>query len=443
MMTGLPLLAVIVAAVLLVVLATSRWQVHPFLALLLASLGLALVVGLPAQDVIVAVNEGFGGLMAYIGIVVVLGSIIGVILERAGATQRIAMAILQWTGPNRVVLAMTLTGAVVGIPVFCDSGFVILYRLNRSLAQRAGIPRAQLTLGLAGGLYTTHTLVPPTPGPIAAAGIVGAADHLGYVMLLGLLIALPVGLVVWLMARWRGQQLHLPEEVEVAAEVETLPPLWQAAAPIGLPLLLITAGTLGNLLSLTGPGANVLFFLGNPLIALLLGTLAAFTLLPRWSLAQDWVRDGIAAAGPILVLTGAGGIFGSVLKATPIKSLLAQWLSEGTFTGAAFLAIAWLIAAFLKSAQGSSTSALIITASMLAPLTAVVGVSTPFALALLTLAIGGGAMTVSHANDSFFWVVSQFSGLSLRQAIGSYTLMTLAQGLTVLAMVLLLHVLVG
>lgn len=442
MLSGIPLLLVIVAAVLLIVVATSRWNLHPFLALLLASLGVALAVGLPAEEALAAVNQGFGGLLAYIGIVVVLGSIIGVVLEKSGAAEQLAHAILKLTGPNRPVLAMTLIGGIVGVPVFCDSGFVILSRLNHSLARKARMPVTPLAMGLAGGLYTTHTLVPPTPGPIAAAGTLGVADHLGYVILLGLLVAIPVGMVILLMSKFLGTRVELsPQEAE--EESPTGPGVFRAALPIMLPLLLITAGTLIDLLSIEGQGVTIMNFLGDPMIALLLGTLISFTLLPKWSQGKDWIQKGVEAAGPILVLTGAGGIFGAVLKATPVEELLGSWLDGSNMSGTAALLIAWLIAAFLKSAQGSSTSALIITASMLAPLTLELGLDTPLELALLVLAIGGGAMTVSHANDSYFWVVSQFSGLKLGQAYRSYTLMTLAQGITVLAMVILLSLLIG
>ncbi len=439
MLTGWPLLILILASVSAIVLATSRLKLHPFLALILASLGVGLGTGISPTDLVAVMNQGFGSLMSYIGVVVVLGSIIGVILERSGATHRLAEFILRISGPKRPVLGLTLVGALVGIPVFCDSGFVILSQLNKGIAQRTGVSRASLTLGLAGGLYTTHTLVPPTPGPIAAAGTLGLSDQLGYVILLGLLVAIPVGWVVLKMAQWRGAKLELdlPELKESSFEGD-LPKLWLAILPIFLPLLLITLGTCGQLLGWEGTLGNLITFLGNPVLALLIGTASALFLLPNWSNGEAWVKAGIMAAGPILILTGAGGIFGAVLKATPVKEVMEGWLSSGAFAQTGFLMVAWLIAAFLKSAQGSSTSALIITASMLAPLTAGAGLESPYGLALLTLSIGGGAMTVSHANDSFFWVVSQFGELPMKQAYQSYTLMTLAQGLMVLTMVLLL-----
>jgi len=440
MVSGFPLFALILVAVLLIVLATSRWKMHPFLVLLLASLGVGITVGMPLQNVVKTMTEGFGGLMAYIGIVVILGGIIGSILEKSGAANRLAEAILSLTGPRRPTLGITLIGAIVGIPVFCDSGFVILSRLNQNLAQRAKLSPAVLTMGLSGGLYTTHTLVPPTPGPIAAAGTLGLSDQLGYVILLGILVAIPVGAVVLLLAKRLGGKIDVPLEEVPAPEKTAMPSLFRALLPIGLPLLLISIGTILTLSGIAGTLGEGLIFLGNPLIALLLGTLASFSLLPEWAAGQKWIGEGIVAAGPILILTGAGGAFGAVLKATPIRDSLAMVLPEDTLGLTGLLIMGWLLAAFLKSAQGSSTSALVIASAMLAPLAIGAEIIDPYPLALLTLAIGGGAMTVSHANDSFFWVVSQFGRLSLSEAYRSYTLMTLAQGLTVLGAVLLLSI---
>ncbi|RMG63666.1 MAG: GntP family permease, partial [Bacteroidetes bacterium] len=336
MLTGPWLLFALFVTIGLIVWLSSRAKVHPFMALLLATMGLGLAVGLPGPDILKAVQDGFGSLMGYIGLIVVLGSIIGVILERSGGALRIAMALLSVFGKGRPALAMSLIGGVVGIPVFCDSGFIILSRLNQVLAERTGKPPASLALGLAAGLYTTHTLVPPTPGPIAAAGNLGATDYLGTIILLGLAFAIPTALVAWGFARWQGGRLQpsLPE-LPPAADLPALPPLSLALGPILLPVLLIALASLSRLLDWEGNGAAVLAFVGSPLIALLLGTLLAGALLPRWDEAHlsGWIGDGIRQAGPILVLTGAGGAFGSLLKATPLADYVAGWAGEGQLAG--------------------------------------------------------------------------------------------------------------
>ncbi|RMF03776.1 MAG: GntP family permease [Bacteroidetes bacterium] len=445
MLTGIPLLLLIAVAIAFIVLASARWHWHPFLALLTATLGLGLVVGLAPMQVIEAINQGFGGVLGYIGLIVVLGSMIGLILEKSGAALRIAQLILRLLGPKRPALAMAIIGAIVSIPVFCDSGFIILSGLNQALAKQTGKKRATLALALAAGLYTTHTLVPPTPGPIAAAGNLGATAHLGLIMLLGGALAIPTLLIAWWFARRTGAQIEVEELASTIAEQAALPSTLRALLPIVLPIVLIALAASLGFVGYAGPGAIWIAFLGHPLLALFLGLLAALALLPSWSseYLSGWLAEGIALAGPILVITGAGGAFGGVLKATPLAALIESWLAGGQFAGGFFLLIAFLLAALLKTAQGSSTNALVITSSMLAPLLAAVGFTEPVELALIVMALGGGAMTVSHANDSYFWVVTRFSGIPLGAAYRSYTLMTGLQGITVLVGTLLVYWVLG
>ncbi|MEQ8702896.1 MAG: GntP family permease [Phaeodactylibacter sp.] len=441
MLTGLPLFLAIIASIALIIVLSARLGVHPLLSLLSATFFLGLVSGMPLPGLITAVNDGFGGLMGYIGLIVVFGSIIGYILEKSGAAHRLAIALLSSVGQGRPALTMSAIGAITSIPVFCDSGFIILSGLNDAVARQSGVKKGVLALSLSAGLYTTHTLVPPTPGPIAAAGNLGAADYLGTIMLLGLLVALPTMLVAVFLAKRLGQQLELPEMVEEAPETGTLPSLGRSVLPLLLPILLIAAGSVLKLLGYEGRGTSVLLFLSHPLIALTLGTVAALWLMPKWDSAHlsGWIGEGIKLAGPILIITGAGGAFGGVLKATPVAELVEGSLGIGGYAGAGVLVAAFLIAAFLKTAQGSSTNALVITSSLLAPVALQLGMESPVELSLLVLAIGGGAMTVSHANDSYFWVVTQFSGMEMREAYRSFTLITAAQGVTVLAGVLLLY----
>jgi GntP family gluconate:H+ symporter len=443
MLTGIPLLLVIFFAIAFIVVASSVWKVHPFVALLLATFGAGLAVGMPLPEVLAAVNSGFGGLMGYIGLIVVLGSIIGVILEKSGAAMRMADVILNLVGKKRPALAMSLIGATVSIPVFCDSGFIILSGLNNALAKKTAAKKATLALALASGLYTTHTLVPPTPGPIAAAGNLGAGDYLGIVMLVGLLTTVPVALAGYFFAIKQGSKIATAEHEITPEEAAALPSALQSFAPIAIPILLIAAASLASVMKWEGAWVTWLKFFGNPLTALLLGMLLAFTLFTKWDKTHltGWVGEGIILAGPILIITGAGGAFGGVLKATPIAGLVNGWVAGGQFSGAAFLVVTFLISALLKTSQGSSTNALVITSSMLAPLVGTMGFASPFELALVVMAIGGGAMTVSHANDSYFWVVSQFSGIDMKDAYRSYTPMTGLQGVVVLVMTLALYAL--
>ena len=440
MLTGIPLLLIIFIAILFIVVASSIGKLHPFVALLLASFGVGVFVGMPLSEIVSAINNGFGGLMGYIGLIVVMGSIIGIILEKSGAAFRIADLILKIVGKKRPALAMSLIGAVVSIPVFCDSGFIILNGLNNALAKKTKVKKATLALALASGLYTTHTLIPPTPGPIAAAGNIGAADYLGTIMLMGLVVSIPTLIVSWLFAKRKGQHIETITPNTLEELNPEMPSALKSILPILVPILLIANGSLVKFLKWENSFSEILLFLGNPLVALLIGMLLAFSLLKKWDKTHltDWIGEGVKLAGPILIITGAGGAFGGVLKATPLAELVKSWVAEGQFSGSVFLIITFLIAALLKTSQGSSTNALVITSSMLAPLMSTMGFDTPIELALVVMALGGGAMTVSHANDSYFWVVSQFSGIEMKDAYRSYTLMTGIQGLVVLVITLLL-----
>lgn len=445
MLAGIPLLIAIFSAIVFIVVASSYWKIHPFVALLLATFGLGLAVGIPLQDIIKSVNNGFGGLMGYIGLIVVMGSIIGVILEKSGAAVRIAELILKLMGNKRPAIAMSLIGATVSIPVFCDSGFIILSGLNKAIAKRTKTAQTTLALALASGLYTTHTLIPPTPGPIAAAGNIGASDYLGVIILIGILVSIPTIVMAYFFAVRQGGQIEIITTDEVAIQLDELPSAFQSLLPILLPIALIGLASILSFFKLEGPIVNWLAFLGHPLVALLIGMICAFSLFKKWDKTHltDWVGEGIKLAGPILIITGAGGALGGVLKATPLADMVGQWVEGGQFSGTAFLIITFLIAALLKTSQGSSTNALVITSSLLAPMVTLMGFETPVELALVVMAIGGGAMTVSHANDSYFWVVSQFSGIQMKDAYRSFTVMTGLQGVTVLVMTLLLYWIIG
>lgn len=440
MVTGTPLLLIILASILLVVLLTGKAKLHPFLGLMAACFFLGIASGMPLPEIITAIETGFGSLMRSIGIIVIFGSVIGIFLERSGGAMKIAQTIILLAGKKRTLSAISLIGAVVSVPVFCDSGFILLSGLPEKLSKLSGQAKAGLSLGLATGLYTTHTLIPPTPGPVAAAGNIGASEYLGTIILVGLGISIPVLLVAQFFSGKLGRSI-VPDTVltepEKAEAVPGLPSLSRALIPLLLPIGLIAAGTI---LRATGLATPLTGFLSAPLTAIFIGAVVAMLLLRPKDKGEygSWFGKAVAVAGPILIITAAGGAFGGVLKATPLSESVSQWIGNGTASGLAILCIVFLIAAVLKTAQGSSTGAMVITSSLLAPLIPVLGWDAPLEFALAVTAIGGGAMMVSHYNDSYFWVVSQFSGMSARATSRSFSVLTVLQGLTVLACVMLI-----
>ena len=445
------LFLIILLGVLFVVFATAKLKLHPFIALILSSFFVGIFSGMPLLEVVTNINTGFGSLMTSIGIVIVAGTMIGVILERSGAAYRMAEVVLRIVGPKRPQLAMSIIGYIVSIPVFCDSGFIILSSLQKSLAKRAKVTVASMGVALATGLYATHVLVPPTPGPIAAAGNIGASDYLGTVILVGLLVAIPATFVGYLWSVKVATKIEVPLDKEEAMSYEEviksfgkMPSTFKTFIPIVLPIVLIGIGSIAALVGDPESTINmILRFLGSPVVALLLGVFAAFPLLPNYGeeTLTGWIGDSLKDAAPILLITAAGGSFGTVIKETGVGEMLQNMDLGALATGSLFLLVPFLISAALKTAQGSSTTALVITSTLVAPMLVTAGIEGALPLALVVMAIGAGAMTVSHVNDSFFWVVTQYSGMEVTQAYKAHTMATLLQGVTTISISILLWVL--
>jgi GntP family gluconate:H+ symporter len=345
---------------------------------------------------------------------------------------------------------MSIIGYIVSIPVFCDSGFVILNSLKKSLIKNSKASGVMMSVSLATGLYATHTLVPPTPGPIAAAGNLGLEDQLGYVIIVGLGISIVAMLAGHAWAVYAGKKYTSAEDTEIIEmdysvikeQYGKLPSTFKAFAPIMIPILLIAFGSIANFPTqpLGDAGLFTFFaFLGKPINALMIGLLFSFSLLPGFNkeTLTGWVGEGLKDAATIIMITGAGGAFGTVLKSTPIGDYLGSSLS----TLSIGILVPFILAAALKTAQGSSTVALVTTSALIAPLLPALGLATVFGKVLTVMAIGAGAMTVSHANDSFFWVVAEFSGMDVSTAYKSQTMATLIQGLVTITVVSILAIL--
>ncbi|MEW7291394.1 GntP family permease [Aquimarina sp. 2304DJ70-9] len=439
MITGPSLLLLILASIVLIILLTAKFKLHPFLALIIACFFLGITVRIPLPELIKSMEKGFGGIMSYIGMIVIFGSVIGVFLEKSGGAMKIAQRIIKLTGEKKTIPAISLIGAVVSVPVFCDSGFILLSGLANKLSKLSHTSKASLNLALATGLYTTHTLVPPTPGPIAAAGNIGASGYLGTIILLGICFSIPVLFITQLLSKRLGKHIVTKEvhnEIE-EDDLTIMPSLKNALIPLLLPILLIALGTIFRFTGIETPWLN---FLSAPVVAIFIGAIVAMLLLrPRnKNEYSDWFLEAIKVSGPILIITAAGGAFGGVLKATPLSEYVSLWMTSGDSNDVLILILIFIIAAVLKSAQGSSTSAMVITSSLLAPLIPALGWDSAIQFALAVLVIGGGAMTVSHFNDSYFWVVSQFSGMSAKDTNRSFTLITGIQGVLVLTLSILI-----
>lgn len=430
-----------------IVVSTAVWKIHPFLALLGAAFLAAFAFRLPPGDIIGTITEAFGGTLGGIGLVILFGTMIGIVLERSGGAISMADALIRVLGSRFPNLTMSLIGYIVSIPVFCDSGYVILNSLRKAITVRTGISFVSTSIALMTGLYATHTLVPPTPGPLAAADNLGVTDSLGLLILIGLPVAAIAALAALAYANLFAKRdfAMLPAEddeditqqsyEELRASYGELPGASAAFFPILLPLVLICTGTVAALPAQPlGDGAafSVIEFIGTPVIALILGLFASLILLRgtgKLARFNDQMHDAIRVAAPILLITGAGAAFGRVLAESDLTDFLADNLSE---LGLGVL-VPFLISAALKTAQGSSTVAMITTSALIFPLLNSLGLDSTEGAILSVLAIGAGAMVVSHANDSYFWVVSQLSRIPVATAFRTLTVATAIEGLAAFA----------
>ena len=430
------LLILLLLAVVFIILATTRLKLHPFLALLISAFGYGIISGrMSLQEVVESVNAGFGGTIGYIGIVILAGAVIGTFLEKSGGAYKLAETTLKLVGKKNVPLAMGIIGYIVSIPVFCDSAFVILSPLGRALSRKARISLAASAIALSLGLYATHTMVPPTPGPVAAAGILGA--DLGLVIVWGALVSVVALAAGWLFSVKFAGRVHIQSEKDSEqSDIEQLtagaPSALKSIIPILLPIVLIVLKSVGDLKSQPFGSGNIyaiIDFIGQPVVALLIGVFFAF-LLPRkltteMISASGWVGQAVLAAATIIIITGCGGAFGKVLQNSGISDVVKGYLDKSAGLS---IWLPFVIAAAIKTAQGSSTVAIITTAGIIGPLLGTLGLETATAKALVVVAIGAGSMVVSHANDSYFWVVTGFSGMTVKQGYKLQTLGTFVEG---------------
>jgi gluconate:H+ symporter, GntP family len=437
----------LILSVLFIIVSTVKFKLHPFLALLFTAIAYGILAGMPLDKVVESVNSGFGNTIGYIGIIIVAGCIIGKFLEQSGGAYTLAEVVLKIVGQKRVHLVMIIIGYFVSIPVFADSGFVILSPLNKALSKRAKISLAGSAIALALGLIITHCLVPPTPGPIAAAGILNA--DLGLVILLGFIVGLAPLVTGWIFAsKFASKTIIDPNpdltEEQLTTKMKEAPGAFKAFLPILIPILLIVLKSVSDFPSNplgTGMIKSVSGFIGAPLVALLIGTVLAFRLPKKFDRemlsATGWVGKALLDASIIILITGAGGSFGMVLRNSGIADVIGSSLADINLS----IWLPFILAAALKSAQGSSTVAIITTASIIAPLMASLGFDTPVDKALVVLSVGAGSMVVSHANDSIFWVVTQMSGMDVRTGYKLHTLGTLVIGITSITAIWLLFML--
>ncbi len=430
----------IILGLVLIVIGTSILKYNTFLTIFLVSLMMALFL-LPLQDVVPTILLGFGNTMKSIGLIIIFGIILGLVLNKTKATKSIAWAILKLTGKQNAGIAIHTTGFITGIPIFCDSGFIVLQGINRSLIESTGKPMIFMASVLAAGLYSVHCLIPPHPGAMAAAGIMSV--NIGQLILIGIPVALVSGLSGFLWIKYitrneNGTSPVTPELHEGLEKAEVLPSPIRSLLPIVIPVLLLSGKSVFQLIMPEAHSSviKILSFLGEPVIALIIGILFAISLFRKIDAKElnELFDQSIEKAGAILAIIAAGGIFGAVIRATGIGEVAGNYLAS---TGMG-LFVPFLIAAFLKTAQGSSTVSIMTTASIIAPMVTALDFNSGNRIVLATLAMGAGSMILSHSNDAYFWVVTKFSDLEIKSTLRVWTTTTAVMGIFAFAAIWLL-----
>ena len=437
MLSGIALIIAFVIAIVAMILAISKLKIHPFLSILGVSLILALL-SLKLSDIPGTIGAGFSGTFSSIGIVIIFGALIGLVLEKTGAALKMSDSVVKLVGEKNPELAILLMGWIISIPVFCDSGFVILNPIRKAMVKRTRTSSVAMTVCLSVGLYVSHCFIPPTPGPIAAAGTLGVGDNLLLVMGLGALVSIPALAAGYFFAKYIGSKVKdkyeasqsEKEEIvqtyeELVASYGKLPSAGLSFAPIVVPIILMALSSAFNMAKISVP---FITFLGTPIIALAVGVIISVFVLNATDKMGEFngiTEETLKTVGPILFITAAGGVLGKVISAGSMVTYITE---HSTILSTMGIFFPFVLAAILKSAQGSSTVAITTTAGIVAPLLPQLGLGSSARAALTVIAIGAGAMTVSHANDSYFWVVNNFGDMDVKDGYKTQTLGTLIIG---------------
>ncbi|MDE0559043.1 GntP family permease [Algoriphagus sp. NF] len=430
-----------------ILIAIVKYDIHPFLVLFAAALLYGLLSGMSFDLIIQSISEGFGGVLGSVGLLILLGVILGTFLEKTGGALVIAEKILSWIGKKSVNLTMMLGGYVLSIPVFGDSTIIMMNPIAKSLAVKSNRSYAGTMIALSLGAMCSHSLVPPTPGPIATAGILNA--DLGQMIFWGVIVSLLTLIPGYIFVNKFVSRIPLEATIETDQEAVSrndYPSAIKSFLPIIIPLLLIIMASIANYPTKPfgeGQLLGVIKFIGSPVIALLIGALLSFTLpkkLDKKMLsASGWVGKALFIAAPVIFITGAGGVFGKMLQNSGIGTLVSEGMKDANWG----IFLPFLIAFALKTAQGSTTVAMITTASIIAPLMGPLGLDTETMKVLTALSVGAGAIAISHANDSGFWVVTQLSGMTVKQGNQSHSLGTLIMGISAIVIIYLISLFVG
>lgn len=443
-MSNTMLILVALAGIFALLYLVIRAKLHAFVSILLVALLIGVATGMPLEGIIEAIESGMGGTLGFVAIVVGLGTMFGKMLEVSGGIERLANTLLEKFGEDKAQWAFGVAGFLVAIPVFFDVGFIILVPIVYGLQKKTGKSLLYYGIPLLAGLAVTHAYIPPTPGPIAVADLVGA--DLGWVIFFGIIAGIPSMIAAGpLFGKYIANKIHIgvPEYMQLDEEEKEwdkeLPSFGLVATIILIPLVLILLNTLSTVIFPEGNTVReIMMFIGNPIVALIFATILTFIVLGTKRgytrrEVQEIASKSLEPVGIIVLVTGAGGALAEVLISSGVADILGEQMAGSPLPP---VLLAFLIAAVVRIAQGSATVSMVTAAGLMAPVLPALGVEGP-ALALIVIAIAGGATAFSHVNDSGFWLVSRYFGLEEKDTLKSWTVMETIIGLVGLAVALL------
>ena len=432
MTSNIEIIAILAFSVGLLLFMILKLKIQAFISLLVVSVILGLMTGMPMESIIKSISDGMGSTLGFVATVVGIGAIFGQMLESSGGAEALAHYLVKKFGKDNTPYALSITGFLVAIPIFLDVGFIILVPVLYALAKDSGKSLLYFAIPLLAGLAVTHAFIPPTPGPVATAEIIGA--DFGWVILFGLIIGIPVTFIAGpIFGKFIGKKIHVdvPHTFETSDEkrIKDLPTFWQVASIIAVPMVLILSNTASGLWAVAhGAKDNfwiqLLAFIGHPFIALLIATfLAIYFMGIKRGFTKDTILQlsvkSLAPAGLIILVTGAGGVFKQLLVDSGLGIRLAENMAHSAMPP---IVLAYLLALLIRVSQGSATVAMITSAGIMAPLLLPLALPEP-QKALIVIAIASGATTASHVNDSGFWLVGKYLGMNEKQTLQSWTVM--------------------
>jgi len=406
-----------------------RFKIKPFLTLLIASFLSGIFLKIDILDTLYLIYKGFFSIVLIIGPIIIIGTVLGKFLNETGTSKKMVNTFISYFGIDNIPLSLNLIGLIISIPVFCDAAFILMSSIVKDLSRITKKNIILLSVCLATGLYSAHVFIPPTPGPIAASAIVNA--DIGLLFLTGIVVGIIVSISGFIWMKFLFKKEFKIKPVEIKSHDFTSDRSIVSFFPVIVPILLISASTIIKYPKLDInqlPFLKIFEIIGKPEIALLIGFLMTLIFLKKDEIQStpQWIIKSLKNSFGILLITGAGGALGYIIR----ESEIIDNLNLNIATGLASIFSVFILATIIKTIQGSSTVAIVTTCAITAPILQSIGMTSELEKVILIISIGSGAMTISHVNDSYFWVVTKYSNIEMNDVLKYFSSATLIQGLT-------------